>query len=158
MHNIKESSYEIELQRSEAKFRIVLETAAQGILLVNLHGQISLVNTKIEKLFGYSRDELIDASLEKLVPLLYRDIHVHHRNKYFANPTNTAMAVGKEINGKRKDGSEFPIEVHLTSAEMYDGLHVIAFITDISEQKKAAKALQIKNRLNCLLKKPPKKN
>jgi len=150
LHNIKESSYEIELQRSEAKFRIVLETAAQGILLVNLHGQISLVNTKIEKLFGYSRDELIDASLEKLVPLLYRDIHVHYRNKYFANPTNTAMAAGKEINGKRKDGSEFPIEVHLTSAEMYDGLHVIAFITDISEQKKLQNRIRRMEKLEAI--------
>jgi PAS domain-containing protein len=76
------SNFEMAFQRSEAKFRMVLETAAQGILLVNIHGQITLVNTKIEQLFGCDRDELLDNSVDILLPLIYRDMHSLHRNNY----------------------------------------------------------------------------
>lgn len=130
------SNLEIAFQRSEAKFRMVLETAAQGILLVNIHGQITLMNTKIEQLFGYGREELLDNSVDILLPSVYRDMHSMHRGSYLANPGVRKMAEGKDIFGRKKDGTEFPIEVHLTSIEMFDGLNVIAFITDISEQKK----------------------
>ena len=118
---------ENELQRSETKFRIILETAAQGILLVNIHGQITMVNTKVEQLFGYDRDELIDASIELLIPNAYKDIHVRKRNHFILNPENRPMANTKSIFGKKKDGSEFPIEVHLTSVEMYEGPNIAAF-------------------------------
>lgn len=129
------SNFEMAFQRSEAKFRMVLESAAQGILLINIHGQILLVNTKIEQLFGYNRDELLDNSVDILLPLIYRDMHSLHRNNYLSNPGVRKMAEGKDIVGRKKDGSEFPIEVHLTSVEMFDGLNIIAFISDISEQK-----------------------
>ncbi len=129
------SNFEMAFQRSEAKFRMVLETAAQGILLVNIHGQITLVNTKTEQLFGYNREELLDSPVDTLLPLIYRDMHSLYRNNYLANPGIRKMAEDKDILGRKKDGSEFPIEVHLTSVEMFDGLNIIAFITDISEQR-----------------------
>lgn len=147
---MEQKSYEAEFHRSEAKFRIVLETAAQGILLMNMHGQITMANTKIEQLFGYDRDELVDASLEILIPSAYRDIHIHHRNTYLSNPENRMMAAGKELHGRRKDGSEFPIEVHLTSMEMYDGLNVVAFITDISEQKELQNKIRRMEKLEAI--------
>jgi len=147
---VEQKSYEAEFHRSEAKFRIVLETAAQGILLMNMHGQITMANTKIEQLFGYDRDELVDASLEILIPSAYRDIHVHHRNTYLTNPENRVMAPGKELNGRRKDGDEFPIEVHLTSMEMYDGLNVVAFITDISAQKELQNKIRRMEKLEAI--------
>lgn len=145
-----QKSYEAEFHRSEAKFRIVLETAAQGILLMNMHGQITMVNTKTEQLFGYDRDELIDTSLEILIPSAYRDIHMHHRNTYLTHPENRVMAPGKDLHGRRKDGTEFPIEVHLTSLEMYDGLNVVAFITDISAQKELQNKIRRMEKLEAI--------
>ncbi len=130
------SNLEMAFQRSEAKFRMVLETAAQGILLINIHGQITLVNTKVGQLFGYSREELLESPVDMLLPLIYRDMHSRYRSNYLTNPGIRKMAEGKDILGRKKDGTEFPVEVHLTSIEMFDGLNVIAFITDISEQKK----------------------
>lgn len=145
-----QKSYEIEFHRSEAKFRIVLETAAQGIILINMHGQITMVNTKTEQLFGYDRDELVESSLEVLIPSAYKDIHIHHRNTYLSQPENRVMAPGKDLYGRRKDGSEFPIEVHLTSMEMYDGLNVVAFVTDISAEKELQNKIRRMEKLEAI--------
>ena len=75
------------LRKSEARFRILLDSAAQGIILSDMHGRINLINTQVEKTFGYNRDELTGQTIEKIIPSFYRDKHVRHRNDYILNPS-----------------------------------------------------------------------
>jgi len=140
----------LELQRSEAKFRIVIESASQGILLMNMHGRITLVNSRIEQIFGYDRDELMDTSVESLISPVYRDIHQHHRNGYLLNPTNRAMAGDKEISGKHKNGDDIPLEISLSPIELYDGFYVIAFITDTTERNKLQNRIRRMEKLEAI--------
>ncbi len=127
---------ELELQRSEARFRIVIESAAQGILLMNVHGRITMVNSQIEQIFGYTREELLDTPVETLLPPMYREIHNHKRNSYLANPVSRPMAKGKDISGRHKNGNDIPVEINLSPIELYDGLYIIAFVSDISERNR----------------------
>ncbi len=131
-----ERDLELELQRSEARFRIVIESAAQGILLMNVHGRITMVNSQIEQIFGYSREEILDSPVEILLPPMYKEIHNHKRNSYLANPTSRPMAKGKEISGRHKKGNDIPVEINLSPIELYDGLYIIAFVSDISERNR----------------------
>ncbi len=131
-----EQDLELELQRSEARFRSVIESADQGILLVNVHGRITLVNSAIEHIFGYERDELLDAPIEILLPPMYKEIHNYARSGYLSNPLPRSMAPDKEVVGRHKNGDDIPIEVSLTPIELYDGIHIIAFVTDISERNR----------------------
>jgi len=124
------------LRKSEARFRILLDSAAQGIILSDIHGRISLINTQVEKTFGYNRDELTGQTIEKIIPSFYRDKHVRHRNDYILNPSTKKMAAERSVNALCKDGSELPVEISLTPVEMYDGLYILAFILDISEKRK----------------------
>lgn len=128
--------YENELNKSEKKFRILLESASQAIILVNMHGRITLVNAKVESLFLYKREELIDQPIEILIPARLRELHVKHRNEYILNPVNRKLGVDFSINARQKDGSEFPAEISLSGIDICEGLFVMAFITDISERKK----------------------
>jgi len=128
--------FELDLQKSEKKFRILLESASQAILLVDIHGQIVLVNAQLERIFGYERDDLIDHSIELLLPVSIRDTHAMKRSAYFTHPASRIMAPGMTISARRKDGSEFPVEVSLSAIELYEGIFVMAFITDISDRKK----------------------
>ncbi len=127
--------FEENLQSNERRFRIILESASQGILATDINGQILMVNTQIEKMFGYTRQELLHQPVEILIPAIYRDAHIRNRNKYILQPVPRQMAAGIQINAQRKDGTAFPVEVNLSSVELHDGLHVLAFITDISEKK-----------------------
>ncbi len=128
--------YEIDLQKSESRFRILLESASQAIVLVNVHGRITLVNSHTEQLFGYSRDELINQPVETLLPFSLRGKdHLLNQNKFRQFKT-TIPKGSSELSGMRKDGSEFPIEIQLSRVEMLEGPFVMALITDISERKK----------------------
>ncbi len=131
-----QKNFEENLRSSQRKFRILLESAAQGILVVDINGQITLANTKIEQLFGYSREELLNQPVELLIPPQYRDVHSRHRNKYILDPASRVMGKGMAISGYRKDNTQFPIEVSLSSVELHDGLYIMAFITDISERRR----------------------
>jgi PAS domain S-box-containing protein len=130
------------LGESEAKLRALLESASQGIVAIDGTGQITLVNARLESMFGYSREELLDQSLETLVPAQLRDSHVGHRTRYAANPHVRPMGVGLDLTGQRKDGSRFPIEISLSYTESADGLLCVGFVTDISERKRFEEALR----------------
>jgi two-component system sensor kinase FixL len=103
---------------------------------------IEMVNTQTEKIFGYAREELVGLSIEVLVPERARASHPGHRHGYFAHATTRAMGAGRELFGRRRDGSEVPVEIGLNPINTPDGLFVLASIVDISARKQAEQETQ----------------
>jgi two-component system, cell cycle sensor histidine kinase and response regulator CckA len=130
------------LQASEARFRTMMESAAQGIIGVNREGVIQLINRKAETLFDYSREELLGQTLEMLLPEGLRGKHIADRASYFAHPRARPMGIGQELQGRRRDGTEFPVEISLNHMEVDGDLIAISFITDISERTKMERQLR----------------
>lgn len=127
----------IRVMAQEQNVRVLLENAPNGILVVDDQGTIKLVNTSTEKLFGYKRLELLGQSVEVLVPYNQIDNHVKLRNAYLQRPEARAMGVGRDLAGRRKDGSEFPVEVGLSPIEQAGRRGVLATVVDISERLRA---------------------
>ena len=121
-----------ERKRAEERFRVVVEASPSGILMVDREGLITLVNSQTERLFGYNRWELIGQPMETLVPERYRSMHAGHRLGFFEYPSTRAMGVGRDLYGRRKDGSEVPIEIGLNPIQTNEGLLVLASIIDIT--------------------------
>jgi len=126
-----------ERRRAEEQFRLVVEAAPNAMAMVNSEGRITLVNTQAEAVFGYPRDELIGHPIEMLVPERFRSHHVGDRHGYFGDARARPMGAGRELFGRRKDGSEVPIEIGLNPISTSEGLFVLASIIDISERKRA---------------------
>ena len=142
--------YESDLQKSESKFRILLESASQAIVLVNVHGRITLVNSQTEHLFGYSRDELIHQPMEILLPFVNRGKnHLLSQNNFRHFSTDIPKGT-HELTGMRKDGGEFPFEIRFSQVEMFEGPFIMALITDISSRKKLESRLRRVEKLEAI--------
>lgn len=133
---------EEELIATRDKMHAFFEGASQAILGVSGDGRILLANRGTEAMFGYPRDELLGQKLEMLMPLRFRAAHTSHREEYFSEPRVRAMGAGMELAGRRKNGSEFPIEIGLSYADTPEGRLAFGMVSDISERRKAADELK----------------
>ena len=124
-----------ERRRADERFRLAIDAASTGMLLMNRHGGIELVNAQIEKLFGYGRSELLGRQIETLMPERFRPCHPEFRRGFFGEPAARAMGAGRDIYGLRKDGTEVPIEIGLNPLDTSDGAFVLCSIVDLSQRQ-----------------------
>jgi PAS domain S-box-containing protein len=132
---------------SEQQWRLIVEAAPNGMLLVDEGGTIVMVNTSVLRQFGYVREELLGQLVDTLVPVASRSHHLQHRAGFMKTPQTRAMGEGRDLFGVRKDGSEFPVEIGLTPIQTTKGMRVVASIVDISERKRLEMQLRRAERL-----------
>ena len=115
------------------------------MVIVNEAGKIVLINNQTERLFGYGRDELLDQGVDMLLPKRFQMTHPKHRREYFNSPRLRPMGAGLDLSGRRKDGTEFPVEISLSPLRTDEGILVTAAIRDITERKQAEREIRILN-------------
>ncbi len=129
-------------EATEDRFRLVVEAAPIAFVAISRDGTIQMVNSQVEKLFGYSREELLGRPVEILLPQRFRDGHPAHRTSFFMDPRARMMGLGRDLAGLRKDGTEFPIEIGLNSIVSGHQTLGLAAVADISERKRVESATQ----------------
>ena len=124
-------------------FRVILEGTPMAMVMVDASGNVTLVNTLAEQLFGYERHELVGKAIEMLVPERFRATHLNDRNAFLQNPIPRVMGAGRDLHALRKDGHEVPVEIGLSPLKTKQGRFVLASIVDITERKRAEERLRL---------------
>jgi PAS domain S-box-containing protein len=122
-------------KRLEERFRQVVESAPNAMVMIGVTGRIEMVNAQAERVFGFDRGEMLGNSIEMLVPMRFRGNHPALRGSFFHHPISRPMGAGRDLYGLRKDGSEFPVEIGLNPIETDEGTMVLSAIVDISDRK-----------------------
>jgi len=130
------------LAQMEAKYRGLLEAAPDAMVVVNASGEIALLNVQAEKQFGYRRDELLGQQVKNIIPDGFAERLVADGTRTAAEALAQQIGTGIELNGRRKDGSTFPIEIMLSPLESVEGILVTAAIRDITERKRVEDSLR----------------
>ncbi len=133
------------LIEAENRFRELLEAAPDAIIEVDLDGHIVLLNAVTEKLFGYSREELLGMNVDDLLPAHVSPRHAAHRAHYAGRPQTRPMGSGLILRAKRKDGSEFPVEISLSPVNVEGGFHITAIIRDATQRQLAEERIRAAN-------------
>lgn len=128
---------------TEEMMHLAVEASPNGMVMTDREGIIVLVNSATEKLFGYSRQELIGQPVEILVPKRFNHQHPEYRENYIGESKTRPMGHGRDLYGLRKDGTEFPVEVGLNPVETDHGLFVLAVIVDITDRKHAEEMIHL---------------
>lgn len=131
-----------ERKLAEERFRLVVESVPNAVVMTNQRGEIVFVNSQTERLFGYSREELIGRSIEILVPERSRKKHSEYRTGFNRAPEARPMGVGRDLFALRKDGTEIPVEIGLTPIQTDEGPGVLSSIVDITQRKRMEEALR----------------
>lgn len=126
-----------ERQRANDKFRALLESAPDAMVIIDDRGIMRLVNAQAKRMFGYQRGSMIGRPVEMLIPERLREQHKRHRGTYFEAPKVRGMGAGLQLWGRRKDGTEFPIEISLSPLVTEDGVWATAAVRDITQRRKA---------------------
>jgi PAS domain S-box-containing protein len=135
----RQSEEEIAVER---RFRLVVEAAPNAMVMINRAGEVVMVNAQAERVFGYSRAELLGQPVEMLVPERFRSHHPGMRATFIADSRPRPMGAGRDLYGLKKNGSEFPVEIGLNPIETDEGTMVLSAIVDITERKLAEARLQ----------------
>jgi len=140
---ILETNRDISLRKQgEERFRNLLESAPDAMVIVNSSGEMQLVNAQTERLFGYAREEMVGQSVELLIPQRFHAQHAEHRRGYSQSPHARSMGIGLELYGRRKDGTEFPVEVSLSPLRTNAGTLISSAIRDVTERRHAEEQIR----------------
>lgn len=141
-HDAEHERTEEVLRQSLATSQALLESASEGIVIVDGRGHMQVANASAERMFGYTRAELVGKSVEILLPERFRTVHAEHRARYFAAPRVRPMGQGMDLAALRKNGTEFPVEISLSYVNTEIGRFAMAFITDITARKRGEDELR----------------
>ncbi len=129
-------------KRAAEQIHRIVDASPSGMVLMGQDGRIAMISQMTERMFGFSRDELIGRPVEILVPERFRAAHPEHWKAFFKNPQARPMGAGRDLFGRRKDGSEFPIEIGLNPIATEEGVMVLSAIVDITERKQTEESLR----------------
>ena len=123
-------------KRAQKNFQMLIDGTPDAIIAIEQNSNILIINSKTEKMFGYSKQELLGRPYDILIPMRYREKHIAYCRNYFADPSTKIMALHLSSVAKCKDGSEFPVEINMSPMETDEGIIAVIDIRDISEKKK----------------------
>src|SRR4030088_1313126 len=135
---------EDEVRKIDERFRQLVESSPDGMVILDPHGCIKQVNAEAEAQFGFTRQEMIGNPVEMLLPERFRGTHVARRDGYLSSPTSRPMGAGLELAGRRKDGTEFPVDISLSPLETSEGRFGVARIRDVTEPKRLQREVREK--------------
>ena len=135
------------LFQGDITIRTLLESLAEGVVIIDITGTILLVNTRAERMFGYPEKDLVGKPHAILIPERFRKIHEEHEAQFFSEPRIRPMGQLLDLTGLRRDGSEFPLEISLSYIETINGVFALAFVSDITLRKRAEDAIRTSEKM-----------